>query len=76
MSVSFDETNLVPNAGLLPAAVLAQRIDLVGRSDHRETPFQLPVRQIIGSLIGSGALIVTATPRAALLRVVVAAAAP
>jgi hypothetical protein len=23
VSVSFDETNLVPNAGLLPAAVLA-----------------------------------------------------
>jgi len=30
VSVSFDETNLVLNARLLPAAVLAQRIDLVG----------------------------------------------
>src|SRR5665647_1800311 len=27
VSTSFDEHNLVPNAGLLPAAVLAQRID-------------------------------------------------
>ena len=33
--MSFDETNLVPNAGLLPAAVLAQRIDLVGLIDSR-----------------------------------------
>ncbi len=35
MSVSFDETNLVPNAGLLPAAVLAQRMDLAGLVDSR-----------------------------------------
>ena len=28
VSVSFDEANLVPNAGLLPAASLAQRVDL------------------------------------------------
>ena len=35
MHVSFDETNLVPNAGLLPAAVLAQRIDLAGLVDGR-----------------------------------------
>ncbi len=35
MSVSFDETNLVPNAGLLPAVVLAQRIDLGGLFDRR-----------------------------------------
>jgi len=33
--VSFDETNLVPNAGLLPAAVLAQRLDLAGLVDRR-----------------------------------------
>jgi hypothetical protein len=33
--VSFDETNLVPNAGLLPAAVLAQRLDLAGLVDSR-----------------------------------------
>jgi hypothetical protein len=36
VSVSFDEANLVPNAGLLlPAAVLAQRIDLAGLIDRR-----------------------------------------
>jgi hypothetical protein len=35
VSVSFDETNLVPNAGLLPAAVLAQRLDLAGLIDRR-----------------------------------------
>ncbi len=33
--MSFDETNLVPNAGLFPAAVLAQRIDLSGLVDSR-----------------------------------------
>ena len=33
--MSFDETNLVPNAGLLPAAVLAQRIDVGGLVDFR-----------------------------------------
>ncbi len=32
---TFDETNLVPNAGLLPAAALAQRIDLEGVVDRR-----------------------------------------
>jgi hypothetical protein len=35
VSVSFDETNLVPNAGLLPAAILARRIDLAGLVDSR-----------------------------------------
>jgi hypothetical protein len=35
VSVSFDETNLVPNAGLLPAGTLAQRIDLAGLVDRR-----------------------------------------
>ena len=33
--MSFDETNLVPNAGLLPAAVLAERLDLAGVIDRR-----------------------------------------
>ncbi len=33
--MSFDEDNLVPDAGLLPAAVLAQRIDLAGLIDSR-----------------------------------------
>jgi hypothetical protein len=32
-SVSFDGTDSVPNAGTLPAAVLAQRIDLGGLID-------------------------------------------
>ena len=35
MSVSFDETNLVSDAGLLPAAVLAQRLDWAGLVDSR-----------------------------------------
>ncbi len=35
VSTAFDETNLVPNAGLLPAAVLAQRLDLAGLLDSR-----------------------------------------
>jgi hypothetical protein len=35
VSVSFDEPNLVPSAGLLPAAVLAQRIGLSGVVDQR-----------------------------------------
>jgi hypothetical protein len=33
--VSFDESSLVPNAGLLPAAALAQRLDLAGLVDAR-----------------------------------------
>ena len=33
--MSFDETNLVPNAGLLPAAVLAERIGLAELVDQR-----------------------------------------
>ncbi len=33
--MSFDETNLVPNAGLLPAAVLAERIGLAELVDKR-----------------------------------------
>jgi hypothetical protein len=35
VSTTFDEGNLVPNAGLLPAAVLAQRLDLAGLVDSR-----------------------------------------
>lgn len=37
VSVSFDEANLVPCAGLLPAAVLAQRINPAGLVDGRLT---------------------------------------
>lgn len=33
--MSFDETNLVPNAGLLPAAVLAERIGMAELVDQR-----------------------------------------
>lgn len=33
--MNFTETNLIPNAGLLPAAMLAQRIDLPGLFDER-----------------------------------------
>jgi hypothetical protein len=35
VTTTFDESNLVPNAGLLPAAVLAQRIDLAELIDER-----------------------------------------
>ena len=37
VSVSFDEANLVPSAGLLPAAVLTQRLRLAGLVDQRLT---------------------------------------
>jgi DDE family transposase len=35
VSASFDEPNLVPCAGLLPAAALAQRLDVAGLVDER-----------------------------------------
>ena len=35
VSTTFDEANLVPNAGLLPAAALAQRLDVAGLVDRR-----------------------------------------
>ncbi|MDP9164561.1 MAG: hypothetical protein M3O32_00560 [Actinomycetota bacterium] len=35
VSVNFTETNLIPNAGLLPAAMLAQRIELPGLFNER-----------------------------------------
>jgi Transposase DDE domain group 1 len=35
VSASFDEPNLVPSAGLLPAAALAQKIGLGGLVEHR-----------------------------------------
>jgi hypothetical protein len=35
VSVRFDDPNLVPCAGLLPAAVLAQRVGLAGLVDRR-----------------------------------------
>ncbi len=35
ITTTFDECNLVPNAGLLPAAVLAERLDLAGLINSR-----------------------------------------
>jgi hypothetical protein len=37
VSASFDEANLVPCAGLLPAAALAQRLDVAGLVEERLT---------------------------------------
>lgn len=34
VAASIEETNLVPAAGLLPAATLAQRLDLAGLVDQ------------------------------------------
>ena len=53
MSVNFDETNLVPNAGLLPAAVLAQRLDLAGLVDRRLhlTKHGAKALSVIGSML-------------------------
>jgi len=60
VTTTFDETNLVPNAGLLPAAVLAQRLDLGGLVDRR---LQLAVHgansgakalTVIGSMLAGG----------------------
>ena len=59
VSVSFDEPNLVPNAGLLPAAVLAERIGL----ENWSTPgWAGPARreqrrqgaEVIGSMLAGG----------------------
>lgn len=35
VTVSFDEQHLLPHAGLLPAAALAQRLNLAGLIDQR-----------------------------------------
>ena len=60
VAVSFDETNLVPCAGLLPAAALAQRMDVAGLVDERLT---LPrhganggvkAMTVIGSMLAGG----------------------
>ena len=37
LSVRFDESNLVPGAGLVPAALLAQRVGLAGLVNQRVT---------------------------------------
>ncbi len=58
--MSFDETNLVPNAGLLPAAVLAQRLDLASLVDSRLRLAQhgansgAKALSVIGSMLAGG----------------------
>src|SRR5512132_3052041 len=60
VSASFDEPNLVPCAGLLPAAALAQRLDVAGLVDER---LSLPrhgansgtkALTVIGSMLAGG----------------------
>ena len=69
--MSFDETNLVSNAGLLPAAVLAQRIDLGGLIDSRlrlarhAANSGAKALSVIGSmLVGGDSIDDVAVPRA------------
>jgi hypothetical protein len=60
VTTSFDEGNLVPNAGLLPAAVLAQRIDLAGLIEGRLTLAKHGANSgtkaltVIGSMLAGG----------------------
>jgi hypothetical protein len=60
VSTTFDEKNLVPNAGLLPAAVLAQRLDLAGLVDERLQLAQHGANSgakaltVIGSMLAGG----------------------
>jgi hypothetical protein len=60
VSVSFDEPNLVPSAGSLPAAVLAQRIDLSGLVEARVTLARHGANSgakaltVIGSMLAGG----------------------
>ena len=60
VSVSFDEPNLVPCAGLLPAAVLAQRIGLGGLVEQRLTLARHGANSgakaltVIGSILAGG----------------------
>jgi len=68
---TFDEANLVPNAGLLPAAVLAQRIGLGGLVDRRlhlarhGANSGAKALTVIGSMLAGGDSIDdTAVPRA------------
>jgi hypothetical protein len=58
--VGFDEPNLVPCAGLLPAALLAQRLDLAGLVDERLTLDRhgansgVKALTVIGSMLAGG----------------------
>jgi hypothetical protein len=60
VSASFDEPNLLPCAGLLPAAVLAQRIDVAGLVDERVTLARhgansgTKAMTVIGSMLAGG----------------------
>ena len=60
VTTTFDESNLVPNAGLLPAAVLAQRIDLAGLVEERLTLTKHGANSgtkaltVIGSMLAGG----------------------
>jgi DDE family transposase len=60
VAASFDEPNLVPCAGLLPAAVLAQRLDLAGVVDERLTLSRhgansgVKALTVIGSMLAGG----------------------
>ena len=60
VSVSFDEPNLVPCAGLLPAAALAQRLDVAGVVDGRLTLGRhgansgIKAMTVIGAMLAGG----------------------
>jgi hypothetical protein len=60
VSVSFDEPNLVPCAGLLPAAALAQRLDVAGVVDERLTLGRhgansgIKAMTVIGAMLAGG----------------------
>jgi hypothetical protein len=60
VSASFDEPNLVPCAGLLPAAALAQRLDVAGLVDQRLTLARHGANSgtkaltVIGSMLAGG----------------------
>jgi hypothetical protein len=60
VDVSFDESNLMPCAGLLPAAALAQRLDVAGVVDERLTLTRhgansgVKAMSVIGSMLAGG----------------------
>jgi hypothetical protein len=60
VTTTFDESNLVPNAGLLPAAVLAERIGLAGLIDERLRLFRHGANSgakaltVVGSMLAGG----------------------
>jgi hypothetical protein len=60
VSADFDEQNLVPCAGLLPAAVLAQRLNVAGVIDERLTLARhgansgIKAMTVIGSMLAGG----------------------